>query len=486
MIKLKLGDCLERMKEIESNSIDSIITDPPAGIAFMSKDWDKNKGGRDNWIAWLESIMKECQRVLKPGGHMFVWSLPRTNHWTAMAIENAGFEIRDSVQHIFGSGFPKSQNISKAIDKMKGEKRKIIGSKIGLPGYSLAKDKGRNVTNAANDGSLGNSEKECQITSPSSQEAKQWDGWGTALKPAHEVWWLARKPIEEKTIAKNVLKYGTGGINIDESRISFNNNDDQRIGKDYSHSAKAGYEEEKDNSEGNQISLYKSQGRFPSNLILTHHPECKLLGTKKVKGSGTSKKFHDAYKGESNTKFLRGVSHPGNQHADKDGNETVQDWNCHPGCHMKILDKQSGNRPSGKSNNNAQIGISGSTTPMRRGKLIPRNDQGGASRFFKNIEPEVPFYYCSKPSKKERTVNNKVENKHPTVKSVKLMKYLINMITPKNGTVLDPFMGSGSTGIACIELENNFIGIEKEKEYFKIAKKRIKEAIKIKKEKNNG
>ena len=125
-MQILLGDCSERLKELADNSVDSIVTDPPAGISFMGQDWDKDKGGRDNWIAWMQSIAAECLRVVKPGGHAIVWALPRTSHWTATAWENAGFEMRDSIVHIFGSGFPKSLNLGKAIDKQQGNEREVI------------------------------------------------------------------------------------------------------------------------------------------------------------------------------------------------------------------------------------------------------------------------------------------------------------------------------------------------------------------------
>jgi len=187
MYTLHHGDCLEVLQTLPDNSVDSIVTDPPAGIAFMNMQWDKDKGGRDVWIAWMEKVAKECLRVMKPGGHALVWSLPRTSHWTGTAWENAGWEPRDKIYFLFGTGFPKSMNIGKQIDKMRGD------SKI-------------------------------PITAPATEEAKQWDGWGTGLKPASEEWWLFRKPISETTIADNVLHWGTGGLNIDGCRVGTSKN----------------------------------------------------------------------------------------------------------------------------------------------------------------------------------------------------------------------------------------------------------------------
>ena len=224
MIKLMFGDCLEKMGEIESNSVDSIVTDPPAGISFMGKEWDHHKGGRDEWIKWMQSIAIEALRVIKPGGHALVWTIPRTSHWTATAWENAGFEVRDSIAHVFGSGFPKSANISKNIDKAAGAERKVI-SEIKTKSGGMAHISKTNAEHgfrpsAYNGHSLDDDAKNViQQTEPATNEAKQWDGWGTALKPAREDWLLLRKPLGEKTIAANVLKYGAGAINIDKTKV---------------------------------------------------------------------------------------------------------------------------------------------------------------------------------------------------------------------------------------------------------------------------
>ena len=219
MNKVICGDALEVLKTFEDDSFHSMVTDPPAGISFMGKEWDSNKGGRDAWIKWLTEIMREAHRVLKPGAHILVWALPRTSHWTATAIEDAGFELREVVSHIFGSGFPKGMDISKAIDKKLGAEREVIADNPNArpnsqPNYSLDdqhKNFSINVT---------------PITAPSTDEAKQWDGWHTSIKPAVEFWILARKPIEG-TVTDNVLKHGVGGLNIDECRVGYTSEDDK-------------------------------------------------------------------------------------------------------------------------------------------------------------------------------------------------------------------------------------------------------------------
>ena len=216
MNKLILGDSAEILKTLEDNSVDSVVTDPPAGISFMGKDWDHHKGGRDQWILWLSSIFLEINRVLKPGGHCLVWALPRTSHWTAMALEDAGFEVRDCVYHIFGSGFPKNLNVGKVVDKyLKTGNASWNGtgdSSNGALGYSKLQHKqGYRPSDYSN-----KHQNKQEITE---ELAKQYEGWGTALKPAVECWWLVRKPLSEPTVAQNVLKWGTGGINIDGCRV---------------------------------------------------------------------------------------------------------------------------------------------------------------------------------------------------------------------------------------------------------------------------
>lgn len=204
------GDSAEVLRTLPDAIFDSIVTDPPAGIGFMGKGWDSDKGGRDQWIAWLAGILGEALRVLKPGGHALVWAIPRTSHWTAMALELAGFEIRDVVTHLFATGFPKSLDISKAIDAHLGYERQVVGTNPNHRAVSGVEYEG--VYAGGNTGAA-------TITAPGSPEAAQWDGWGTALKPAAEHWILARKPLVG-TYAENVLTYGVGGLNIDGCRIA--------------------------------------------------------------------------------------------------------------------------------------------------------------------------------------------------------------------------------------------------------------------------
>lgn len=350
--KILHGDSIEKLKSLPDNSIDSIVTDPPYELGFMGKSWDSTG------IAYNVELWRECLRVLKHGGHLLSFGGTRTYHRMVCAIEDAGFEIRDQIQWIYSSGFPKSHNINKAIIK-----------KLG------------------------------------SETDGQWNGWGTALKPAHEPIVMARKPLSEKTIVDNVLQHGTGGINIDESRVEFAENDDSRIGKNYTHNAKAGLENgsHKDNGSGQSQVLHNPEGRFPANIIFDEVAGKILDEQSGITKSGKVKENKDSYDGESVTGFLRGVSNSSNQHG----------------------------------------------------------DSGGASRFF----------YCAKAAKKEKGEFNT----HPTVKPIKLMEYLVRLVTPKDGIVLDPFAGSGSTLLAAKNNRFNYVGIEMEEEYVEIINMRLED-----------
>jgi site-specific DNA-methyltransferase (adenine-specific) len=256
------GDCLEVMKQMPDGCVDAVVTDPPAGISFMGKDWDHHKGGRNQWIAWMITIASECLRVVKPGGHAFVWSLPRTSHWTATAWEDAGFDLKDRVAHVFATGFPKSLSVGKAIDKAAGTERQVVGKRTDRAAKPRRDIRGGNLV-----GGHKPAIDLSDITAPATEAAKDWEGWGTAVKPAVQDWWLLRKPLSEKNVAENVLKHGTGALNIDECRIPGlkgsgvwgSSNKHCQTGRTLNQSP-----------EGED---YRSQphpaGRWPANLILT-------------------------------------------------------------------------------------------------------------------------------------------------------------------------------------------------------------------------
>lgn len=386
------GDCIEIMKSMPDNSIDSIVTDPPYEIGFMGKAWD-NTG-----IAYNVDMWKECLRVLKPGGHLMAFGGTRTYHRMTVAIEDAGFEIRDMIEWVYGSGFPKSLNIGKAVDALQGNERTVFGEKD---------NKGR--ASGVHGGGQNTSTKTDIITKGTSE----WEGYGTALKPAHEPICLARKPIEKGlTVAENCLKWGTGGLDIDGCRVETGDN---LNGGAYS----AGDAEHmwSKNSGGGGFQRQKGQyqqptGRFPANFIHDNSDE--------VRECFPDAKGASSQNNHSNGKIYRGQS---------------------------LLESET----------------------KLEGHRDWYNDSGNASRFFKSI------LYQAKASKSERTANSTIENNHPTVKPVVLMEYLVKMITRGGQTVLDPFCGSGSTGVACNNLGVKFIGIEQDESNIKIAKARTEQ-----------
>jgi DNA modification methylase len=414
-MRIELGNNLEVLKTMPDNSVDSIVTDPPYGLSFMNKKWDYDVPSTELWV--------ECLRVLKPGGHLLSFSGSRTYHRMVVRIEDAGFEIRDQIMWVYGSGFPKSHNIGKAVDKLLGNDREVIGTQTSTD------IKGGNLLNSISDKGIGT--YKIDVTKGTSE----WEGWGTALKPAHEPIVLARKPLSEKSVAENVLRWGTGGINIDDSRIGTEEmKQTHRI--DFSTGKKTDksfYEEAWRN--GKYIEVEPQIGRWPANIIFDEE-----AGQVLDQQSGISKSTASEWK--YNLKTFH-----------NDG-RTIKEME----------------------------GIS-------KGGF---NDKGGASRFF----------YCPKASKKDRDegldkfedkessvnlrqqgglpkpeIEYKVKNHHPTVKPTALMEYLIKLITPANGIVMDPFMGSGSTGKAAVRNGYDFIGIEMDEEYIKIAEARIKNEL---------
>ena len=364
------GDCLDILRDMPDASVDAVVTDPPYGLTqgkrggsgeasvnldsphgrarvttgFMGMAWD----GMVPPVA----VWSECLRVLKPGGHLLSFGGSRTYHRMAVNVEDAGFEIRDQVMWVYGSGFPKSHNISKAIDKMAGAAREVVG-RVDVGPDITGDNYGRNSPGER---------KVADITAPATPAAKQWDGWGSALKPAHEPVVLARKPLGEKTLAANVLKHGTGGLNIDGCRVESDESTARPSGVN-----STCYGE--DNRKG-MVRGGSGLGRFPANVM-------------------------------------------------HDGSDEVVE-------------------------------------------LFPGAGEKSAARFF----------YCAKASKSDRDEGNI----HPTVKPTDLMAYLCRLVTPPGGVVLDPFLGSGSTGKAAIREGFKFIGIEREAEYIAIAHARIEAA----------
>jgi DNA modification methylase len=495
------GDCRQTLRTLADCSVDSIVTDPPYELGFMGKQWDASG------IAYDIDLWRECLRVLKPGGHLLAFGGTRTYHRMAVAIEDAGFEVRDSIHWLYGSGFPKSLDVSKAIDKQRHDRAEIetvvrwmeatrrasgvsrqqvedafgtinigqafftitpgssprvptleqvpvlldlfgltlddvpdeirrllwdLNGRKGQPGENWWK---RDITGQhgsaapaqtwnANYGMPANPVPKERRDAPATDAAKQWDGWGTALKPAHEPIVVARKPLVG-TVAQNVLQHGTGALNIDGGRVGSDGGAQRGpadIGEDSGTNAVYG----KGLGLANAAPRVLGLGRWPANLVLTHAADC----------------------------------------ADT----------CAAGCPVAELDRQSGVSKDGVAvNRNGH-------DPERQGYnkgwgVEPRPDQGygeqgGASRFFTVTEwdpitDSAPFRYVAKPGKTERNAGLGA-NFHPTVKPVDLMRWLVRLVTPPGGTVLDPFLGSGTTAVAAILEGFNWVGCELTDDYLPI------------------
>jgi len=369
------GDCEDVMKKFPDNYVHAIVTDPRYGLRFMGKQWDYDVPNINKW--------GECLRVLRPGGHLLAFAGTRTYHRMAVNIEDAGFEIRDMIGWIYGSGMPKSRNVGKAIDKDAGAEREVIGTQL-LKGNAALSCKEKGGTYGVQVG-VG-VPKEINITAPATEAAKQWDGWGTGLKPAHEPICLARKPLDGM-VAANVIEHGTGALNIEACRVGT----DKVIIK----------HNEGDSSKPKYIGQSIVHGRWPANLVHDGSPEVLAVFPQSATGS------HKPYQ-------------------------------------QKNRDSYSGSMPE---------------------QRLYCNDasDGSAARFF----------YTAKANQKDRGEGNK----HPTVKPVDLMRYLCRLVTPPKGIVLDPFMGSGSTGKAAVLEGFRFIGIELDESDCRTAIQRLEQAV---------
>lgn len=343
------GNSAEILKQYPDNHFDSVVTDPPYLIGFLGKEWDK----ADNK---LDDVYRECLRVLKPGGHILAFSAARTYHHLAMTLERVGFEIRDQIMWIYSSGFPKSQDVGRNIDRAAGKKGNKGPLKRGAERMINATDKNGNRDNS--NGVWANEvNRNPYIMLPELEEAKQWSGWGTALKPAHEPICMGRKPMK-LSVAKNCQEWGVGAINVDATRVPYADEEDLPT------------------------------GRFPSNVI---------------------GELPDYQKYFYCPKVSRKERHIGHKMPDPMFGDVEE-------CYG----------PDGKR--------------MAEGLNARTEDVG---------------------------------NNHPTVKPIDLMAYLVRLVTKKNGTVLDPFNGSGSTGLACVREGMNYVGIDLDQNYINISEKRI-------------
>ena len=460
-VTLLQGDCIAVLKTLPDNSVDSIVTDPPYGLEFMGKEWDapwksdtrqtfkdeiqpnetpfgRSKVRNGMGASYNSGVMQmrgfqdfceewatECFRVLKPGGHMLAFSGSRTYHRMTTGIEDAGFEIRDQIMWVYGSGFPKSLDVSKAIDKAAGAEREVIGQRK----HPTLKDTTK-IEEAANASHGKNMwKREWDITGAVLPEAKQWQGWGTALKPAHEPICVARKPLEG-TVAANVLKHGVGGLNIDGCRVETNPEVDE-----------GGYA-------GDDVAS-SPLGRFPANFIHDGSDEVVELFPDSKGQQGDVKGNEPSHTGDANT-------------------VTYGEYGRVPFAKRVELDKSAARffycaKTSKKDRNHGLDDFEEKAIANTKGNGIRRVcNKCGAYQ----LEP------CDCVDNEWVLPANK-KNNHPTVKPTDLMRYLCKLVTPPNGTVLDPFTGSGSTGRGAVLEGFNFIGIELSAEYIDITKARI-------------
>jgi len=421
------GNNLDILPELQSNSVDSIVCDPPYELGFMGKTWD-NSG-----IAYSVELWQQCLRVLKPGGHLLAFGGTRTWHRLAVAIEDAGFEIRDNIAWLYGSGFPKSHNISKAIDKAAGAEREVIG-KSNRHGGGTMQGHSFQVSPVIPD-----------ITAPATDDAKAWDGWGTALKPAHEPIVVARKPVIG-TVAENVLKYGTGALNIDASRIGT-----EELTNGFGGIPNGANNLVNSDKERNRDGQTVVSGRWPANIILDEYT-AQLLD-EQAPQTGAFAKVKSGHNGAS-----RGIYGDYAQRGD-DGATFYADG---LGGASRFFYVAKANK---KDRNEGLDELSTKTAAELTGRQENSKGLSGSIEHRNSMNP-----YANGGSVLPR------QNFHPTVKPTSLMQYLIRLVTPENGTVLDPFCGSGSTGKAAILENKSFIGIELTPEYLPIIEGRLKHA----------
>ena len=478
--KLECGNSKDLLKTLADNSIDAIVTDPPYELGFMGKKWDASG------IAYDVDLWRECLRVLKPGGHLLAFSGSRTYHRMTVAIEDAGFDIRDQIMWLYGSGFPKSHNVRKAIDKLDAKELqkqrqykftawvrsqnvtssqidKATGTYMGshytteasqpaimtrehleacrhlftdIPKWVEMECDIRSVESenfksreilreqkrTADDGNVpiaacshNKNGGWFNITAPATDAAKEWNGWGTALKPAHEPICVARKPLIG-TVAENVLTHGTGGINVDACRVQTNDylgGGSMGVGSYTNWNVKQGARPQTSEWKGSTRQFEQPTGRWPANIIHDGSAEV-LAGFPETVSGGLIKPEHNDVRAN---KEYRGLTYHG--------------WGM----------------------NNKERGYT---------------DKGSAARFF----------YCAKASKKDRDQGlEENRNHHPTVKPTNLMQYLCRLVTPPNGVILDPFLGSGSTGKAAIYEGFQFVGFDLSAEYVEISRARIEYAM---------
>lgn len=417
------GDCLAVLRTLPDASVDAIVTDPPYGLSFMGKRWDYDVPSTDVWA--------ECLRVLKPGGHLLAFAGTRTQHRMACRIEDAGFDIRDLIAWVYGSGFPKSLDVSKAIDREAGAERDVVG-----PG-KWNHVKGRNDAQESCLIRPGGKHKE---TAPATPAARAWQGWGTALKPALEPITVARKPLDG-TVAENVLAHGTGALNVDGCRVGTETLE-YTAGETGGDCGKYGTRKRAENST-------IVTGRWPANLI--HDGSEEVVGLFPETGpSSRSPRNNGEFQSVAKGRDLPHVTHG---HEDI-GGSAARFFYCA--------------KAAGDDRDAGSLGLFWRAASTSSGwEQIPEAlywtlwNENEAARRAKQRSPHVISQ----------------GNLHPTVKPTDLMRYLCRLVTPPDGVVLDPFTGSGSTGRGAILEGFSFIGMEREADYLTIARARIDDAV---------
>ena len=548
-VTLHHGDCLDVLRGMPDSSVDAIVTDPPAGISFMSKSWDHDLGGRTKWVAWMTEVMTEALRVIRPGGHALVWALPRTSHWTSWAIESAGFDVRDCIVHIFGTGFPKSLDVSKAIDKcgavdiiaFKADLANMVsqsgftrtevdlrcgftmrfdvsyvhdpvGWGVSMPSpdkWSKIKDvlgcddrwdalihaqwRGRSGAAVSNNGSMaGDNLIRTTKGAPVTLDAATWAGWGTALKPASEHWWLARKPLAG-TVAGNVLRYGTGALNIDATRVGADILPERTAGQSKIGTFKRGV-----------MVTPERVGRWPANVVLSHTEWCVEVGTRQARtGTAVNRNRTPDNDRATYAAYSMGNERGGDVSYGTSGAETVAAWDCPEGCPVRELDAQSGGDTSGASRffqtfrdsaptmkyeakaptferpgYEHEDGLQEATTVgagMRVRQCVQCGSRGKPAG---GEHSEKPWPTCGHDDwTMVETIRSANRVAHPTVKPLDLMRWLVRLVTPPGGTVLDLFAGSGTTGEACIVEGFKCVLIEREAAYLPLIVARLSKPI---------
>lgn len=468
--KILHSEAGKALSEMEPESFEACVTDPPYELGFMGKSWDRSG------IAFDPDFWEEVYRVLKPGAHLLSFGGTRTHHRMMAAIEDAGFEIRDTLTWHYGGGFPKATDMSKTIDRRKGksDEREVVSTRKETSGLKRIDEKNKDHGFRPNE-YFDDEPDVIEETKPATEEAKRWEGWKTGLKPATEFICMARKPFDGATVDA-LLEHGVGALNVDGCRITTRDSISVTTGSGFSEGKFMGNQGRGEGTmEGEKWSM-SNDGRYPSNLLLDDRASAlmddqsgQLYSASAVYGTedggeslfgsgegGRKTDGHDATGGAS--RFFRTVNNSEGRYPSNlllDERASV------------MLDNQSGESksntrsPTGKKILDSEDGWNENS--MKDKTVRGFEDEGGASRFF----------YCPKASTSERNMGVE-ENDHPTVKPVELMGYLIRLVTPEGGKVLDPFGGSGTTGMAAVLEQKEFVIVEKDEDSAKLSENRIK------------